>query len=454
MLKNIYFKYRKIISLAIPVAIENIIYSSINFIDVFMVGKNIPSLMLGASAISALGVSNQIFFIFLVALFGLFSGASVLSSQYYGNKNFDKLREIGNLLLIISLVFSFGVLAIILIFPYEILGFYLKDKNTVNLAISYITIVVFSYPIIGVGFSITTQLRSINKPKYSLYSSMLGILINFVLNYILIFGKFGMTALGVQGAAIATLIARVISNIYLMYIVYKYDLPVYGNFKNIINIKLSFIIKFLSISIPTFLHEIIWVLGSNVRMSIFAHMGDIKFSALEITATLSSILFALYTGISNACSVILGNLLGENNNELAIKESKKAIHLTLFIGVICFLVFNLFSTPLLYIMGIEKQVFEITKSIIFVESVLSVLKAINLLILIGILRAGGDIVVAVILDLLPLWLVSIPLTYIAYRMELSVSMIYLIAGSEEIIKFIPLIIRYKNKRWINNLVSS
>lgn len=441
---NIVKRYRNIVKLAVPVAIENLISSFINFLDVFMVGKKVPNLVLGPIAISAIGVSNQIFNIYIVALFGLLSGAAIFSSQYYGVKNYKKLKEVGTILILISLMFSILVVVIVYIFKDKILGFYISDKNVVEVAKDYLNIAMYTYPLSGISFVISMQLRSQKNPKYSLYSSFLGLIVNAFFNFLFI------PVIGIKGAAIATLIARIISLLFLIYIVLINKIPIIGKINNI---DTELILKILKVTIPTFLHEMIWAIGYNTKISFFGKLSVVDYASLQVTLTISGIVYAFYIGISSACSVIVGNELGANNLEKAKKQARYSIEMTIIISIINFIILNMSIKYILLLMNTDKALIKIVTILILIESIVTVIKEVNLVILIGILRAGGDIIYAVIFDLLPLYLVAIPFMIVGMHVHANVYVLYLLFCLEEISKFVPVFYRYKSNKWLNNMIN-
>ena len=159
--------YKSILSIGIPVLLENLVYNFINFLDNFMVGKENPTLGLGVNAVSGLGIVNQIYFIFIVASFGLYSGASVLSSQYYGKKDYRHLSNILFFLIISSLLISFPFLLIAIFIPERLISFYTNNAIVIKLAVQYFKIAVLTFPLTGLSFAFSMQFRVISKAKYA-----------------------------------------------------------------------------------------------------------------------------------------------------------------------------------------------------------------------------------------------------------------------------------------------
>lgn len=438
--------YKKILIVGIPVALENLVYNFINFIDNFMVGKENPILGLGTNAVSGLGISNQIFFVYIISLFGLFSGAGVLSAQYFGSENYSKMNKILGFLSATSLLLSIPFVIIGLTNPNTLLGFYSKDPMVLIQAREYFKYACFTFPLAGLGFVFSMQLRVISQSKYSFYASIVGLVFNIVGNLILI------PIMGVKGAAIATVIARLFSLIYMIYAVKKNKFPILSSFKETMSFELNLVKDIIRISLPTFIHEFIWVMGTTFRASIYSNMGAVGFSSIIIAGTISSILFSMFSGVSNAASVLVGNELGANNLEKAKRVASLCFRLMLLLGIIAAIMVNVISPVILSMMKAEPELIRLTRLVVFSESLILPFKGLNLLVIVGILRAGGDIFYAMMLDLVGMWVISVPLTMLGRSLNLPINMVYFLGGSSDIIVLLPSILRYKQRKWVKRII--
>ncbi|MGP1494593.1 MAG: MATE family efflux transporter [Streptobacillus sp.] len=444
--KNILI-YKSIFSIGIPVLLENLVYNLINFLDNFMVGRENPALGLGVNAVSGLGIINQIYFVFIVASFGLYSGASVLSSQYYGKKDYKHLSNILSFLIIASLLISFPFLLIALFIPEKLVSFYTNDALVIKLAVEYFRIAVLTFPLSGLSFAFSMQLRVINKAKYAFYSSLIGLLVNAVGNILLI------PIFGISGAAFATVVARFLALVYMIYIVYSLKLPIIDKLKNMINIETSLVKSILWISLPTFLHEIFWVVGTNFKTRFYSKIGVVEFAAIVTTTTISSIVFSVFSGISNASAVIIGNELGKGDLKKAELVSKVCIKLMFLLSIILGLVLILTTPLILRIMGINTELNKLTNSIMYMEAISLVYKAISLLFVVGILRAGGDIYFGMIVDMVGVWFISLPLIYLGLNIfNLDIKYVYLLGGISDLFSSIICYFRYKKKKWLKRIL--
>ena len=447
--------YKKVFTIGIPVSIENMIYSLMNFIDVFMVGKENVALGLGTAAVAGLGFANQIFMIFIVSLFGLNSGGGILAAQYYGKKDYKNLKKCLGITITVGLLFSFLFFLMGLFIPEKIIGIFTSDPKVLKLGANYFRIIALIYPLIGLGYSFNMQLRAIGKNQYSLYSTIIGLCINLVGNYLFINGNLGFPAMGVVGAAIATVIARIVSIFYLIYIIYKNKLPMAGNFQELFKLSWSFIAKALKISLPVFGHEIMWVTGVSMYVIIYGRIGTEATAAIQVVKSISNLVFTLVFGLSSGTAAIIGQEIGAGNEENAYKYGVELLKISLVIGTAIALFVYAICPVVLILMKVDSAIYPLARQIVFSEGILIIIKTTGTLFIVGVLRAGGDTLWTMFADLIPLWTFAIPLTYIAgLKLGLPVALVYLCSGSDELLKMPFCIQRLKSRKWINNLVKT
>ena len=426
-----------------------------NFIDVFMVGKENVALGLGTAAVAGLGFANQVFMIFIVSLFGLNSGGGILAAQYYGKKDYKNLKKCLGITITVGLLFSFLFFLMGLFIPEKIIGIFTSDPKVLKLGANYFRIIALIYPLIGLGYSFNMQLRAIGKNQYSLYSTIIGLCINLVGNYLFINGNLGFPAMGVVGAAIATVIARIVSVFYLIYIIYKNKLPMAGNFQELFKLSWSFIAKALKISLPVFGHEIMWVTGVSMYVIIYGRIGTEATAAIQVVKSISNLEFTLVFGLSSGTAAIIGQEIGAGNEENAYKYGVELLKISLVIGTAVALFVYAICPVVLILMKVDSAIYPLARQIVFSEGILIIIKTTGTLFIVGVLRAGGDTLWTMFADLIPLWTFAIPLTYIAgLKFGLPVALVYLCSGSDELLKMPFCIQRLKSRKWINNLVKT
>ena len=439
---------RKVMYIAVPIALHNLISSSVNFADVFMIGK------LGESSLAAVGLSNQISFLLNLLLFGITSGAGVMTAQYWGKKDIINIKKVLGLALIFSLICSTMFFLASFFMPEKLLKIYTSDLEVISLGVKYLKIVCFSYLIWAVSFVYVLQLRGIAITKITVISSFISLIVNIFLNYILIFGKFGFRAYGVEGAAIATCIARLVEFFVIIVAVYIRKYPLAAKFKELINFDINFVKNYLKISLPVLLNETIWSLGINCYSMIYARMSTEAVATVNVVSSIERIVFVGFIGLANSAGVIIGNTIGEGENEKAEKYGVSFEKMAFILGIVMAIVMALITIPILNVYELKEKTYNMAKITLFILAFILPLKSINSTIIVGILRGGGDTKFPLYIDVAALWLVSVPLVYFGGLVwGLPVYLVYLLAASEEIIKLIFGFRRIKSKKWINNVVN-
>ena len=440
--------YKLLISLCIPMIIQNLISTSVNVIDTIMISS------LGESSVASIGVANQFFFLFNMTLYGITGGAGIFISQFFGKKDINNIKSITGLSAIIS--FGIGCLFLIpaLIFPSVIIKIFSSDSEVMKLSIDYFRIISFSYPIIAISTVFSMGARGVRNPKLGMICSSIALVTNIILNYMLILGNFGCPALGVKGAAIATVIARIIELILIVSYVYfiKKDYILKFNLRDLLRIKSDFLKTFISKSLPIFLNDSLWALGTVLYSVAYSQAGTSAIAASQIATSTGNFFIMTSVCIANGAAIMLGNELGADNIDKAVNYSKKFSILVSLTGLL-FGVLLIINIPLLLkIFNVSSALSRDIIKIFIIMGVMMALKAFNTFIVIGVLRSGGDTKYSLFLELGCMWLVSLPLTFLAAFKGAPIFVLVLLTYSEEIAKFIFGVPRAISKKWATNLV--
>ena len=439
---------RAALALAVPVAFQQLITASLNMIDVLMVGQ------LGETAVAALGLANQIFFLLVLFVFGVTSGMSIFTAQYWGKGDTESIRKVLGICLIVaaSVAAMFSLAAVFI--PETLMSFYTDDSEVIKLGSDYLCIVGLSYVLMAISFSYISILRSITQVTLTVIVSVLALSLKTVLGYTLIFGHFGLPALGVRGAAIGTATGWAFECVLLLILVYARKTPLAANPLTFFHFDRAFLFNVLRTSMPAALNEVIWSFGITLYNAVYARIGTDAIAAININATIEELMFVLFIGLGNACSVLVGNKIGEKDKETAFEYSRRFIIVTVAFsalgGVIVF-----FSR------GLIAGLYQVSNSAIFdlmnimaVYAFSSWLRAYNFMLFIGALRAGGDTRYAMFTELFSIWLIGVPAALIGgFVLHLPVYYVYALVLLEELAKAIVITRRYLSRKWIHDLVN-
>lgn len=440
--------YKLLISLCIPIIIQNLISTSVNVIDTVMISS------LGETSVASIGVANQFFFLFNMTLSGLTGGAGLFISQFYGKNDINNIKKVTGLNVLLGIILGLMFLILALFFPKLIIHFFSYDPNVIKLCIDYFSIIAFCYPLIAVSTVFSMGSRSVRNPKLGMICSAVALISNIILNYGLIFGNLGLPALGVKGAALATVIARLIEFSLLITYVYvvKKNYVLRFNLSNLKSIDKSFINAFFAKSTPILLNDSGWAIGTVLYSVAYSKAGTSAIAASQIATSTGNFFIMTAVCVAIGASIMLGNELGADNKEVAIDYAKKFSKIVFVVGTL-FGILLIFNIPMLLKMfSVSDSLAPDIIKIFVIMGLLMGLKSFNTLLVIGILRSGGDTKYSLFLELGCMWLVSLPLTFIFAIKGAPIYVLVLITYSEEIVKFIFGVPRALSKKWVANIV--
>ena len=452
--------YKKIFVIALPIIIQNFITSSLNIVDTIMIGK------LGEVEIASVGIGNQYFFLFNILIMGMFSGmavytsqswinagASVFMSQYWGRKDIASIKKVvglGSLLaVIIGLIFK----VVALISPGFIVSIFNKSTDVIRLGSEYLGVVCLSYVFTALTFNFATALRCIEKTSIPMLVSAVALLTNTFLNWVFIFGNLGAPAMGVKGAALATLIARVLETTILIAYIYISKSVLAGKIKELFSFSRDFVKMIFITMIPVLLNEGCWGLGSVIYNVIYGRIGTQAIASVQIATTVYNLFMVVIFGIGSASLVIVGNEIGRGDKDKGYKYGKKCVMLGCIVGIILSLGLILLSNQIVTLYDVSEQVRIWARNILYVIAFIMVIRVYNIIIIVGVLRGGGDAKVSLAIEASTMWFIGVPVAFIgAFILKLPVYQVYALCTLEEIVKGVFCLRRFKSKKWINNLV--
>ena len=442
--------YKTLITLCIPIIIQNLLSNLISMVDTIMVGG------LGEISVASIGIANQYFFLYNMALSGIIGGASLFIAQFYGKNDKLNIRKITGLSVISALMIGITFMIVALFSPKFIIYFFSKDLDVIKVATNYFSIIGFCYPIIAISNVFSMGSRSIRNPKLGMICSTISLFINIILNYVFIFGKLGMPALGASGAAIATVIARIIELILLVSYIYfiKDDYELRFTFKDIKLINKDLLKAYISKTTPTFLNDTLWAFGTVLYAVAYSKAGTSAIAASQIASSTGNFFIVTAVCVAIGSSIMIGNELGADNIKKAIHYSKKFAILVTLVGAIFGLLLIISIPGLIKLFSVSDQLMPDIKKIFVIMGILMALKTFNTFIIIGVLRSGGDTKYALFLEMGCMWIVSLPLTFFAAYKGLPIYILVGLTYTEEVVKFIFGVPRAISKKWAQNLVKN
>lgn len=440
---------RKSVAIMIPVAAQAMLNTILNLVDTMMIGQ------LGQTEIAAVGLANKVFFVFTLLLFGIVSGSSILTAQYWGKKDIKNIHKVLGMSIAISVAGSIIFVAAGIFTPKSVMRIFTPSENTIIIGAAYLGIAAMSYPMTAITNCYISLLRGVNKVKAPVIISIISIGINILLNYALIFGHFGATEMGVRGAAIATLIARIIECICMVAYVYIDGNPAAARIHELFSFNVDFIKIYFKTVSPVIANEFMWGLGVTMYSLVYGRMGDEAVASITITQNVEQLCTVFFQGISAATAVVLGNELGANKLDKAEKHATYFIMIQFALTVIMAFMFYFSRNWMIKFFAVSDLTATDIRKCLLVFIIYMPFKMFNLVNITGILRSGGDTTAALLLDITGVWCVGIPLAFLGgIILEVPIYYVYAMVTFEEAYKFVAGFRRYKKKRWLKNLVDS
>ena len=438
--------YKTIAIIAIPITLQNLINFGVSMTDTVMLG------FVGQTQLSASALANQPYFVFTLLLFGITSGASVLTAQYWGRGDIDAINRITNIALKTSIGFSLIISLIIFFFPTGVMSIFTNNHDLIVAGTKYLRIIAPSYVFSAVTLTYLNLLRSVEVVKISLIISIVSFVINVFLNWLLIFGNLGFPKLGIMGSATATLIARFFEIVCVITYIAAFKPKITIKVKHFFKTDLVLLGDLLRYSTPVVFNEVLWGIGMSMQMVVLGRMGSAAVAAASIASVVQRLSTIYVIGMASAAAVIVGKMIGEGDQRRTQKAAAKILYISLALGTIFAVVLFLCRDFTTTFYNVPAQTKVIAENIMIFGAIIVFFQSFNATNIVGIIRAGGDTKFALAIDISFLWLVAVPCGMIAgLVLKWPVPIVFFILMIDEPIKFLIGIARFRSGKWMRNV---
>lgn len=436
-----------VVGIAVPVGLQSMMQSSFSMIDQLMVGQ------LGSTAVSAVEVAGRPAFIYSVVLGAAAAITGIMISQYLGmedRKMADRSLSV-NLAAAAALALLFTVLC--LLFPGQIVGLYIRDDPAVLAAgQDYLSCILWTYLPMGVSSILAVMVRCLGRAVWPLAAGITSAAVNTGLNYGLIFGHCGFPALGVTGAAMASVIAQLVNMLLMLVIFCLVQLRGHRDFRFSLSLGAGGYRQYLLILLPILATELFWSLGQSVNTFIYGHLERGDLAAMSMTGPIQGLFIGALSGVSQAAGILIGKRLGAGEYEKAYQESKKLVRY----GAVGSLLLSALLIGLRWayvpLYKVEPGVRETAAKLLLAFAVLAPVKVANMILGGGVVRSGGKTAYIMVIDIVGTWLVGVPLGLAsAFLFRLPVEWVYFILSQEELVRLGMTVVVFRRKGWMNRL---
>ncbi|MDW2112256.1 MATE family efflux transporter [Vibrio sp. 1731] len=440
---------RRLFAIALPITLQSMMFSSRSLVDVLMLGQ------LGEAEIAAVGVAARATFVTTIMLVGVTTGGALLTAQYWGAGDKVGVRRSTALTWMIAMMFAAIAVALFVVFPQPIMSLTTDSQEVIELGASYLIISSVSMFAVACVASMSVGLRAMHQPGLSTFFSGIGILSNVFLNWVLIFGQLGFPALGITGAAIATVISGAIEVGCLFgYLWLKKHIIAFGWDDIRAGLVLDKITRFLSLSLPTTFNFLAWAGGLFAYHAIMGQAGVQGLAALSVMTPVESIALAMMIGLSSAAAVLVGNQLGARNFEPVYYQAWATVILNVLIAFVVAVLLIVSNQWILNAFSaLTTDTRELAEQFMVILALGVVLRSVPMMAIVGVLRAGGDVKFCLYQDILAQWVIGIPLAaFAAIYLNWDPQWVYLLFLTEEVVKWVICLPRMVSRKWMKNLI--
>lgn len=437
--------YRQIFRLTLPIVVQHLLSAAVSSADVVMLNS------VSQSAISAVSLASQYASVLFMIFYGLGTGVTMLSAQYWGKQDIHAIELIEGIALrfsvVIAVVFTLGALTA----PRLMMQLFTNDPELISLGASYLRIVSFSYLFWSISEIYLAALRSVERVTISTVLNGLALGLNVCLNAVFIFGLFGAPKLGVAGVALATSISRGIQ-LFCCIAASRVSQNVKLRFSYIFVRNRILFQDFLHLSVPALANDLVWSVGFSMYSVVLGHLGSDIVAANSIVVVVRNFATVFCYSLANVSTIWLGKLIGQEEMDLAKRDSRRLLWLTIAAGIIGGIFVLAISPFVLSHASLTGQAMYYLKYMLLINSYYILGTALNTTLIAGVFRAGGDSRFGFICDTIDMWCYGVPLGFLsAFVLKLPHLVVYFLLCTDEFVKWPWVIAHFRSCKWLNNV---
>jgi putative MATE family efflux protein len=442
--------FYRLVHIAWPIALQNFFTSALNMVGGLMIGQ------MGDTSIAAVGLANQIFFLFNLLIFGITSGSAIFTAQLWGKRDVSNIRRVLALCILLGLTASLVFMLIALVFPQAALRLYSGDPAVIASGSSYLRTAGWSFLFLAITLSFSAVLRSTGNVRLPMVVSLGALGLNIMLSNALIFGRFGLPRLEIEGAALSVLISRAVECAALLWLTYHQranglHLPATIRLHDLNGLSLAFAKRVLRPVMPVAINELLWSLGITIYSVVYAHIGTEAIAAINIVSTVDNLAFVVFLSIGHACAILVGNQIGAGQEREAYRTAGRSVGLEIMGGILIGGLMAVVGPAILGLYKVSPQAMSDARKLILIVACFVWVRAANHILIIGVMRSGGDTYFSFLIDVGGVWVIGVPMALLgAFVFHLPVYWVYCMVMADEVAKWFLGMNRYFSRKWIHN----
>ena len=438
--------YRRFLSLAVVLVLQNVVTLSVNLADNMMLGAYSETALAGVAAV------NQIQFVYQQLLHALGDGVVIVGSQYWGKNQTVPMKRLASAAMRFGLVLSIALFAVVSLIPYRVMGIFTRDSGIIAEGARYLNIIRFTYLFFAVTQILLATLRSVETVKIAFKLSVLTLFVNCGINYVLINGHFGAPEMGVKGAAIGTLAARILECIVLLLYISKRERKLNLKWRDYLAWDRILTGDYLKVTIPMLTVQGLWGVNTALQTVILGHMTANAIAANSVASTLFLMVKSMAVGSAAATSVMIGKAVGSGDCDRAVSYARSLQRIFVLIGIVSGTLLFFIRIPVLSLYDLSAETREMANTFLIILSVVCVGMSYQMPTNNGIIRGGGNPMFVVKMDLISIWLIVIPVSlFMAFVVKASPVVVVCCLNADQIFKVVPAFLEVRYGNWMRKL---
>jgi putative MATE family efflux protein len=438
--------YKALFPILLTIALQNLVAYSVNMADNIMLGSYDQAALSGAATV------NQLFFVVQQLSIGIGDALVVLGAQYWGQKRLSPIRTLTGIALKLAFLLGAALVLVCALIPRQLLGLFTPDAAILDAGCEYLRLLKYTFLLFMLTNVLIAALRSVETVRISFVISVVSLVVNVVINFTLIYGRFGFPEMGIRGAAVGTLTARIAELAIVLFYLLRVDKRLKLFSENFLKPDRALRRDYTKVEIPVMLSQILWAVSVPMQTAILGHLSADAIAANAVSSTFYQYLKVIVQAMSSACAVMIGTAIGRGDMARVRSDGRTLSVLSVGIGLVLGLLLLALRGPLLTLYRLTPEALRLADRLICVMSVVMVGMSYQMPVSMGVIRGGGDAKFTMYMNIISTWAIVMPLSFLsAFVWKWPIAAVVMVIQSDQLFKGIPTFLRFRSYKWIKKL---